>query len=410
MPDRRIGANRRYSMADIGMAAFSMFFMQHPSFLAFQRTLHENVGKDNTQALFAMEKIPSDNHIRKMLDEVAPAHFEQSFFAVVDGLGDNCAQVVKNVLGGHTLIALDGSEYFCSRKLSCPACSRRKRSDGEEEYFHAFLAATIVKPGDQKVFCLPPMFIKPQDGDKKQDCELKAAKRWFSRVAPLCEKYNPIYLGDDLYAKHDICTMALLQGGNFIFTCKDSSHKTIEEFRKGLTPSTHVQTRGTGSQKREYHYSWLSNLPIRDSADALSVNWFEVTIINPKGKSTYHSSFITNLSPSKENISELVSCARARWKVENETFNVLKNNGYHLEHNFGHGQKNLATLLVTFNLLAFSVHNACDAAERAWSHAREACGTRIRLFINLWTITRYHAFQTWDSLMETLITGRPPPS
>jgi hypothetical protein len=410
MGDKRIGANSRYLMADIGMAAFSMFFMQQPSFLAFQRTLQENIGRDNTQTLFEMEKIPSDNHIRKMLDGVPPEHFEQNFFFVVDELVSSKAQVVRNVLGGYTLIALDASEYYCSKKLSCTSCSKRERSDGSIDYFHTFLGATIVQPGNKKVFCLPPEFIQPKDGDKKQDCELKAARRWFDKIAPHCEKYNPIYLGDDLYAKHDICNIILQKNNKFIFTCKDSSHKTLCEFRKGLAASTHIEVSGKGSQKREYHYSWLDNLPIRDGADALSVNWFDVTIIDPKGKRTYYSSFITNLPIDKKNISELVSCARARWKIENETFNVLKNNGYHFEHNYGHGKQTLSALLVVFNLLAFTMHSACDTVETLWQQAREARGSRSRLFVCLWTITTFHAFQTWRSLMTSIKTSRPPPS
>jgi hypothetical protein len=134
-----------------------------------------------------------------------------------------------------------------------------------------------------------------------------------------------------------------------------------------------------------------------------------VTIVNPKGKTTYHSSFITNLTPSKENISELASCARTRWKIENESFNVLKNNGYHLEHNFGHGRSTLSALLVTFNLLAFSMHNVCDALETLWQQARKARGPRNRFFLHLWLITIYHVFTTWNSMMETIMTGRPPP-
>jgi hypothetical protein len=395
-------------MADIGIAAFSLFFMQHPSFLAFQRTLHENVGRDNTQTLFGMEKIPTDNHIRNMLDGVDPKHFDQDFFFILDE-ASNTAPVVKNVLDGHTLIALDGSEYFCSRKLSCPSCSKRERSDGGTENFHSFLGAAVVKPGERNVFCLPPEFIQPQDGAKKQDCELRAAQRWFERVGQNCKKYNPVYLGDDLYAKHDLCSMILRSENSFIFTCKDTSHKTLAEFRQGLPLSTHSAFGGKGDEKREYRYSWLCDLPIRDGAEALLVNWFDVTIVNPKGKTTYHSSFITNLTPSRDNIVELVACARSRWKIENETFNVLKNNGYHLEHNFGHGRQTLSAMLVTLNLLAFSMHTACDAVEAQWQQAREVCGTRNRLFIHLWNITIYHAFQTWKSLLMTIITGKPPP-
>ncbi|MDL2216291.1 transposase [Desulfovibrio sp. OttesenSCG-928-M14] len=344
-----------------------------------------------------------------MLDGVSPAPFEQNFFFVVDELASR-ANVVRNVLDGRTLIALDGSEYYCSKKLSCPSCSKRKRSDGSEDYFHAFLGATVVRYSDQKVFCLPPEFIQPQDGYNKQDSELRAARRWLARMAPHCMKYNPVYLGDDLYAKHDMCSTILRDGGSFIFTCKDTSHKTLHAFRKGLIPSTHMEIHGKGSQKREYHYSWIYSLPIRDSAEAILVNWIDVKIVNPKGKTTYHASFITNKSPDKDNISELIACARARWKIENETFNVLKNNGYHLEHNSGHGQQTLSALLVTLNLLAFTMHNACNAAEVLWQRAREARGARSRLFIHLWTITTYHVFQTWNSLMKTIMTGRPPPS
>ena len=62
--------NTTYGMADIAMAAFSLFFMQSPSFLAHQRHLENGHGRSNCQTLFGMRKIPSDNHIRDMLDPV----------------------------------------------------------------------------------------------------------------------------------------------------------------------------------------------------------------------------------------------------------------------------------------------------------------------------------------------------
>jgi len=409
MPDKRRGANRQYATGDFGMAVLSMFFMQLPSFLAYQRHLQEMRGEDNTQTLFGMKKIPTDNHIRNMLDGVNPIHFDHVFLEIIDDLVKNKAQIVKNVLGRHTLIAIDGSEYFCSQNLSCPACSKREHSDGKVDYFHTFLGATIVKPNDSKIFCLPPEFVKPQDGHKKQDCEWRAAQRWFERLGPSCAKYNPVYLGDDLYAKHDFCSMVLQYGAEYIFTCKDTSHKTLAEFRKGLRAATHSEIKGMGSQKREHHYSWIHNLPIRDGADALLVNWFDVRIVNPYNGKKYHASFITSLTPTQENISELVSCARTRWKIENETFNVLKNNGYHFEHNFGHGKESLAAVLVTINLIAFLMHNACDAFEPSWQQARAANGPRKIFFTHLWNVTIYHVFHSWNELMHTLITHKPPP-
>lgn len=68
-------------------------------------------------------------------------------------------------------MALDGTEYFRSRKLHCRACSHRKRKDGGTEYFHTMVSAAIVVPGDSRVIPLQPEFIRPQDGHEKQDCE-----------------------------------------------------------------------------------------------------------------------------------------------------------------------------------------------------------------------------------------------
>jgi hypothetical protein len=409
LPDKRTGANARYPMVDIATSAFTLFFMQFSSFLAFQRILHKNKGQDNTQTLFHIKNIPTDNHIRYMLDGIDPKHFDALFIFILEDLMTKFSGVVHNSLENHTLIALDGTEYFSSRKISCQHCSTRMRSDGNNEYYHSFLSATIVRINTSTIFPLPPEFIIPQDGDIKQDCEYKAVMRWFDRYADFCKKLNPVYLGDDLYAKQGICSRILKDGGNFIFTCKDSSHKTLCEFRKGLKAAQHVEKVVRGKQISEYRYSWIEDLPIRDGDEALLVNWIDVEIVNSKGKVTYHASFITNIKPNHCNISQLISSARARWKIENETFNVLKNNGYHLEHNFGHGKTTLSSVLVVMNLLAFAMHNACDTAEDLWQEARAQVKSRVRLFIHMWTLTTYHVFKSWKMLMRTIITGVPPP-
>jgi hypothetical protein len=259
------------------------------------------------------------------------------------------------------------------------------------------------------VFPLPSEFIVPQDGDKKQDCEMKAARRWIDHFGDTCKQYNPIYLGDDLYAKQPICLDIINHSSSFIFTCKDASHKTLTEFRKGLAPSYLMRTRGIGSQKRDYHYRWIEDLPMRDGKDSLNVNWLDIEIANSKGKITYHTSFITNIKPTRENIVELIKCGRTRWKIENETFNVLKNNGYHLEHNFGHGQDTLSSVLVVLNLLTFLMHNACDAVEILWKEARKQEGARNRLFVHLWTISTYRIFPSWRDLLISIIRRVLPP-
>lgn len=164
------------------------------------------------------------------------------------------------------------------------------------------------------------------------------------------------------------------------------------------------------SGKRIHRYRWINGVPLRDGADALTVNWLEVEISKPgAAKPTYKSSFITDLPISRITVAELAAGGRARWKIENETFNVLKTGGYHLEHNFGYGKATLAGVLVVFNLLAFAMHNACDLIETHWQKARERLGARARLFEQVRSITAYLLFPSWHSLLRTILTGVPPP-
>jgi len=82
-PDARRG-DVRYSMVDIGISAFSLFFMQSESFLSYQRSLEEGRTTSNCRTLFGMAAVPTDNHIRAMLDPVHPAHLQPVFDQVLD--------------------------------------------------------------------------------------------------------------------------------------------------------------------------------------------------------------------------------------------------------------------------------------------------------------------------------------
>ena len=409
LPDRRKGPRREgeYTMADIGLSAFSVFFMGSPSFLAHQRRLAEGHGRSNCQSLFGMTAIPTDVYIRQMLDGAPPSAFDPLFFKTIETDG---VLAPFQRLGGRTLIALDGTECFCSREIHCQRCSTRKRSDGGTEYFHAFLGASIVAPGHQQVLPLPPEFIAPQDGAEKQDCERNAAKRWLARHGPAVRHLRPIFLGDDLFACQPIATAVHQAGGNFIFTCKPASHPTITEYLNGAELEEYRQTTVTRGKRTTTIHRWLSAVPMRDTKDALSVNWLSVEIQNAKGKRTYYNSFVTDLPVTSGNVAELAACGRARWKIENETFNVLKTNGYHLEHNFGHGKETLASVLVTLNLLAFALHTAARLALLAWRQAVIARGATYRFFEHLRTVTAYVVFENWDHLLRSIEAAavRPP--
>ena len=181
-------------MADICVSAFSLFFMQSKSFLSCQRSLRKT---SNCQKLFGMAKIPTDNHIRSMLDPVHPRHLQGCFNAAVAVLRDNGGLKAFQRLGERTLIALDGTEYFCSQKLGCPHCQTRKRANGKTEFYHAMLAATLVAPGHNMVLPLMPEFIVRPDGAEKQDCERNAAKRWLAAHAERVRELRPVFLGDE---------------------------------------------------------------------------------------------------------------------------------------------------------------------------------------------------------------------
>jgi hypothetical protein len=257
---------------------------------------------------------------------------------------------------------------------------------------------------------LEPEFIVPQDGHDKQDCESRAVRRWLERHGRRYARLKPVYLGDDLFSRQPICEAVRAMDGHFLFVCKPSSHQTIEEYLTGIDLPTLSRKIKRGRERFDYRYHWLSDVPLRGDADALTVNWLMIEIVNAAGTVTYRNSFITDLEVGPDTVVDLAACGRARWKVENESFNVLKNNGYHLEHNFGHGKVNLSAVFVSLNLLAFAFHTVCDLAEDLWRKAMGKMGSRSRFFENLRSITTFLIFPTWGDLLATLAFARPPPT
>jgi hypothetical protein len=410
-PDNRKGSrlDSRYEISDSGMAAFSVFFMQSPSFLSHQKQLEKGHGRSNCATLFGIKRIPCDTTIRSMLDPADPKLLFPVFNTVLAEVERTDGLQPFRCLGGHVLVALDGTEFFNSYKINCEHCSTRERINGKKECFHSMLAVTIVAPGNNKIIPLQPEFISPQDGAAKQDSEIAAGKRWLKSYGTSYARLRPIYLGDDLFAHQPFCKEVIESGGDFIFTCKPATHTLIEEYVDCVELDTCEAKFKHGKAHHTYCYKWLNDVPLKDDKSALKVNWFEIEIRNTAGKVTYHNSYITNLQINKENIVELAACARARWKIENEAFNVLKTKGYNLEHNFGHGKEHLSSILVTLNLLAFMIHSACDLYNDLWKRVRDKLATRQRFFNNLIALTSYHIFTTWTELLLTLGFEMPPP-
>ena len=207
-------------------------------------------------------------------------------------------------------MALDGTEYFCSQKLSCPQCLTRKWSNGKMEHYHAMLAAMIVAPGHNTW--------------SKQDCERNAAKRWLIAHNERVKELRPVYLGDALFSCQPLAEAVLATGAYFLFVCKRDSHKTLYEYVEGAPlEERSVTERRPGNLSRTYRYRWIEGVPLRDGKDAMNVNWLGLSILDAQGKTTYDGAFVTSLPVTAKNVVEIAACARARWKIENESFNVL---------------------------------------------------------------------------------------
>ena len=409
LPDGRRGKNTSYAMADFALAAFAPFFMQSPSFLAHQRYLETSQGRSNCQTLFGIGKIPGDSQVRAMLDPVDPAHFFPMFGDILAELEASGGLETLRCLDGRVLIALDGTEYHCSQDIHCPNCSHRTRGKGKTEYFHSMLAAVVVAPGHNRAIPLEPEFMVPQDGHEKQDCESRAARRWLAAYGARYGRLKAVCLGDDLFSRQPLCEAVLEQGLHFLFVCKPDSHPAIEEFRAGLALDTLTEQRRHGKKWTTYRYQWLCGVPLRGDAKAIDVNWFSIQISDASGKLTYRNSFVTDMPVGRDNVAAMAAAGRARWKIENEAFNTLKTKGYNLEHNFGHGQRHLSSILATLNLLAFACHTILDLAAKPWKAARREVVTRQGFFQTLLALTTYVVFPSWDHLLQTMAFARPPP-
>ncbi len=408
-PDQRTGKNLVYRIEDAALGAFAVFYTQCPSFLAHQTVMEQAKGKSNAQTLFGLRKIPTDNHIRSLLDPVAPSYVLPLFERVFNEL-DAAGQIDSfRMRNGELLIALDGTQYHHSESIHCKQCTVSEHQNGHISYAHTVVTPVVVTPGHNRVIPLEPEFIVPQDGHDKQDCETAAAKRWIATYATRYQGRKVTLLGDDLYSRQPLCEQVLAAELNFIFVCKPSSHATLYEWLEGLERAGGVHTHQVmwrhGKKSYTDTYRFAAQLPLRAGDDALEVNWCELLTTNAAGKTVYHNAFVTRHAIDQGNVVEIVQAGRARWKIENGNNNTLKTKGYHLTHNFGHGKKHLSALLATFNLLAFLLHTVQDMIDQKYQVLRAHLPTRKTFFDDIRALTRYLCFESYEALLDFMLRG-----
>lgn len=413
LPDYRQGVNTRYEIKDAAVSAFSVFFTQSASFLASQRLLQKRKGKNNLFKLFGVGRIPTDTQTRNLLDTLEPSLLYDLFPYALKTLDEKVGLKDFESQAGQILISTDGTETISSQKISCQNCSHRELRNGETQYFHSAILPVIVKSGNSSVLPLSPEFMTPQDGHEKQDCERAATKRWVKRNTAMLKGWRYTMLGDDLYSNQPLCETFLEAELNFILVCKPDSHKelykTVDFLAKNGLVEEVEERHWNGRYYEKHIYRFANEVPVRQE-DPLLVNWFEVIIINEDtGKEDYHNSFMTNHKVSIMNVVALVQDGRTRWKSENETNNTLKNQGYHFEHSFGHGEEHLANFLATLNLLAFLLHTLLNLLDEQYQRLRKELVTRADFFNDLRALLRYMVFESWDDLMIFMLRALEVP-
>jgi len=410
LPDhRKPGNNRKYAVADAALSAFSVFFTQSPSFLDYQQRMQQLHNRNNAQSIFGVHQIPSTSQIGNLLDPIAP----EILYPVLAEVGDQLYTQGKlnpfKSIGGTWLVALDGTDSFSSEKISCPCCTQQTLKNGQTLYRHTLVTPVIVAPGQNQVVPLPPEFVRVQDGVEKQDCELAAAKRWLTTWGVHYASRGITVLGDDLYCHQPFCEAVRAQHMDFLFVCKPDSHALLYEWLDDFTRTGEVQmlekSRWNGKQRLTERYRYFNQVPLRNSDDALMVNWCEVTLLNAKQDVVYRNAWATSHIIDEHNVIEIVAAGRARWKIENENNNVLKNHGYHFEHNFAHGKQHLSNFLATLNLLAFLTHTALDWLDEAYHSVRNAAPSRRTFFEQFRTLLQFILFDNWQHLMSFMLYG-----
>jgi hypothetical protein len=360
--DHRAG-NKSISLTDALMSGFGMFSLKDSSLLEFD----DRRSKDqNLKKIYGLEKVPSDTQMRTILDPVSAEGIKPIFKAVYQEVKQNGVLEELKFLG-HYLVSLDGSGYFSSQTVHCSNCLERKNSKtGEISYHHQMLAGAIVHPDMATVIPLVPEPIIKQDGETKNDCERNAAKRF---VAQLRADHpdEPFIITEDALSSNAPHIRELKKYNlHFILGLKPKDHvflfeQVAQAHQAGQTTEYEVTRKDV-----THRFRFINQVPLNASNQDVLVNFIEYWEI--KGDKVQHFCWITDLTVTKLNVFDLMRGGRARWKIENETFNTLKNQGYNFEHNYG------PFLVDQVQQLAFPLFQAVLKKERSrkrlWQHMR----------------------------------------
>ncbi|MDP2843327.1 MAG: transposase [Acetobacterium sp.] len=395
-----------YPLPDVLMSGLAMMFVQDPSMLEFQRRLDERRRGNNLNTIFGVKEIPEESQFRRILDPLDPLAVQAAFLPLLQKLQKTRLWPDYRVLDGRYAVLFDGFEFFRRNKKGCEHCLEFHHRDGRVDYAHQVVAATLAHPSAKKPLPLLLEEIRREDGTDKQDCETNAAKRLIPQLVKQHPHMDLVFVGDGLFSKAPMVQLIKNSGASYILVAKPTDHVSLEADLRGLRLCGGVNRLEIVSKDKWLRvYEWASDVELNESSKEIT-NWFSVTEFSPKGKQTYINSWVTDIKPTKDNIQELVEVGRHRWQVENQVFDVLKNHGYHLEHNFGHGEKHLAFIFIILNFLAYMLHQIISLTDRLFQAAIEKMGTKYRLWDDIRVLMNHFVWGSWEALLEHILDYR----
>ena len=389
------------SLRDALMSAFAMFSLKAPSLLAFDKERAEG----NLHTIYGIQRVPCDTHMRELLDPVSPKWLRPVFKSVFRQLQRGKALEAMVFLDGHYLLALDGTGYFSSPTIHCESCLQKVHRNGSVTYSHQMLGAALIHPDVRAVIPLMPEPIGTHDGTDKNDCERNAAKRFVAKLRQDHPHLKFIVTEDSLSSNAPHIETLHNHALHFILGVKEGDHAFLFQQVQAAEHAGRVTAyeRHDRAAEVRHRFRFVNDLPLNASHVDVRVNFIEYWEI--AADKVQHFSWVTDLRVSQRNVFRLMRGGRARWKIENETFNTLKNQGYNFEHNYGHGTQNLSVVFATMMMLAFLVDQTqqlcCALFQAVWAKL----GSKRLLWERMRALFYDYAFASMRQLFEALLYG-----
>jgi len=391
--------NTTISTSDCLMSSLAMFSLKAPSLLAFDKQKQDKIVSHNLRSLYKIENVPCDTYMREVLDEIDPQNIRECFLSIF--YEAQRSKLLENYifLDNGYLCLVDGTEIFNSEKVHCKNCLEKHHKDGRVTYHHQILGAVIAHPEMRQVLPLCPEPITKQDGSTKNDCERNACYRFLKDLKKEHPRLKLTIVSDALSANAPQINDILSYGYNFIINVKPDGNRTLFEWVKEITKETVKIV-----DKNKYSFRYVNNVPLNDTKDSPEVNFIECDVEELSGKRIIkkHFSWVTNINITDDNVYKLMCGGRARWKVENETFNTLKNQGYQFEHNFGHGKKNLHTVFAFLMMIAFLIDQIQETTCGLFQTALKKQFTRRALWEKLRSFFYVYQIESWIDLWRAM--------